>query len=241
MFGRSHHRERNLCPGYVVRIIHFSQSKTGFQQAHDCLINVFLIDLTCADSLYQCLVTGATLQVRTVQHSGSRSRLGIRIRLMPMFIIEIGNGPAVGKDDTVEAPIVAKDLHQQTVAATTRFSLKTIIGTHHLLHFGLFHQSLKGRQIGFIQIARTEVLYVERVAVPLGSGVYGEVLGTSMQLVIFSIVRTLQTFYNHHTHTAGEIRILTVGFDAAAPTRVTIDIHCGRPHGKPLITRITSL
>ena len=73
------------------------------------------------------------------------------------------------------------------------------------------------------------------MAVPFRTGVYGKVLGTSMQLVIFSIVRTLQTFYNHHTHTAGQIRVFPISLYTPSPARVAVDVHRRRPHCQSLI------
>ena len=139
MCSRSYYGERNLRPRHIFRSIHLSQSKTGFQQAEHSLVNVFLINLAFLSCLYQCLITGATLQIRSVQHCGCRSRLCIGICLMPVFIIKIGNSTTIGKNNTIELPIVTENLHQQTVAAATRLSLETVIGTHHLLYTGFLH------------------------------------------------------------------------------------------------------
>ena len=58
---------------------------------------------------------------------------------MPVFIIKVGNSATIGKDNTIESPIVTENLYQQTVAAATRLSLETVIGTHHLLYTGFLH------------------------------------------------------------------------------------------------------
>ena len=67
------------------------------------------------------------------------------------------------------------------------------------------------------------------MGVPEG-GVYGKVLGTSMQLIIVSVCRALQPFYYHYPHPACKIRVFAIGFDTSPPTRVTINIDSRRPH-----------
>ena len=92
------------------------KTKTGFQQA-DCLINVFLINLP----------SGLPLPMpynwsHTPRSFRSALRLPKQTRhqeyaLCP-FHYKIGNGPTIGKDNTIRAPNrYGKNLHQQTVAA----------------------------------------------------------------------------------------------------------------------------
>ena len=61
---------------------------------------------------------------------------------MPVFIIKIGNSTTIGKDNTIEPPIVTENLHQQTVAAATRLSLETVITYRIFRHWFLADLSL---------------------------------------------------------------------------------------------------
>ena len=79
------------------------------------------------------------------------------------------------------------------------------------------------------------------MTVPFRTGMYGKVFGTSMQLIVSSVIGSLQTFHYHDTHATGEIRVFTVGLNTPSPTRITVNIHRRRPHGKSLITLITAL
>ena len=154
---------------------------------------------------------------------------------MTIISVKIGNSSTVRKNNTVKSPLIAQNLHQQAVATATRITLKAVVGTHHLLHFSFFHQSFERRKISFIQITGLDIFRIKLMAVPFRTGVYGKVLGTSMQLVIFSIVRALQTLYNHHPHTAGQIRVFPISLYTPSPARVAVDVHRRRPHCQSLI------
>ena len=58
----------------------------------------------------------------------------------------------------------------------------------------------------------------------------GIVLGTGPQLTVFGCLRTLQTFYDLHTHHTRQIGVLSIGLLSPAPSRVAEDIYVGRPH-----------
>ena len=154
---------------------------------------------------------------------------------MSPVVIEIGYCTAIRYDNAVKSPFSTQYLHQQTVASTAGITFKTVVSAHHFFHFPFFHQRFERRQVSFIQITRLYILRIKRVTVPLRPRMYGKVLGTGMQFVILSIGRPLQTFYYHHSHPACQIRVFTVCLDAPAPTRVTIDVHSGSPHGQALI------
>ena len=97
---------------------------------------------------------------------------------------EVANGTAVTGNESIEAPFIAKYLLFVTGLTTTRLAVYTLIGTHHLGHFALLHQRLKGRQIGLPQVALRQVFHIKRMSIPFWPTMHGEVLGTSQQLFI---------------------------------------------------------
>ena len=78
------------------------------------------------------------------------------------------------------------------------------------------------------------------VAVGLRSAVHGEVLGGGVQLAIFGVI-ALQAGDEGHAHALGEVRVLAVGFLAAAPAWVAEDVDVGRPVGEALVAAVAVL
>ena len=92
-----------------------------------------------------------------------------------------------------------------------------------------------------MQFARNDVLGIELMAVPFRAGVYGEVLGAGMKLVVASVVCALQTLDHLHTHACGQVGVFAVSLDAASPARVAEDVDGRGPEGQPLVALILSL
>ena len=120
-------------------------------------------------------------------------------------------------------------MHQQAVASATRISFQTIVGTHYFFYFSFLYQGFERNQISFMQVTWFYIFGIEFVPVPFRSRVNGKVLGASVYLIVFPVfVQALQAFYNIYAHNACQIRVFTVCFLTASPTRVTeyIDIRC---------------
>ena len=117
--------------------------------------------------------------------------------LVLALVEEIVDGIAVGQDDSIVAPLIAQDIDEQTVAGATGLTLETLIGTHHLAHITFFNQCLKGRQIGFPEVA-VSWLNIHGVAQRLWTAMHGIVLGTGVSLKILVVV-ALHTQYRLHT------------------------------------------
>ena len=152
-----------------------------------------------------------------------------------MEIIEVGDCPAVGHHDTLVAPFIAKDAGEQAVAAAAGVALIAVVGTHHLLHVALLHESLEGRKICFAKVARINVLGIEGMAVPFGTGVDGKMFCAGMELVIFGVAWALKSTHHGKTHLRGEVRILAIGFLTAPPTGITENVDVGGPEGQTLV------
>ena len=151
-------------------------------------------------------------------------------------IIEIIDSIAVGKYNTIVAPFVAEDIHQQTVACTARYSLVAVIGAHHLTYITFLYQCLEGGEVGFPKVAHGNNSVV-RVAQGFRTAVYGIVLGTGVCLEILIVV-ALHTENGLYTENSIQVRILTTGLLTTAPSRITEDIHVRTPEGELGVARV---
>ena len=169
-----------------------------------------------------------TLHIRTCQCSLGRSMYCIRRCLVTG--IEIAHSTAIADHQILEAPLIAQNLLQQTGIATTRFVVKTLIGTHHFAHLRILHQCLECRHIGFPHVTRRDIGKIGMMTGVFRSAMHCIVLGTSPQLAIFCVFRTLQATHNSRSHHRGKIGVLAIGFLSASPSRVSEDIHIGSPN-----------
>ena len=78
------------------------------------------------------------------------------------------------------------------------------------------------------------------VAVGLGAAVHGEVLGGGIELAVDRVV-ALQPAHEGDAHARGQVRVLAVGFLAAAPARVAEDVDVRRPEGQALVAAALAL
>ena len=204
-------------------------------------VDIRFIDEAFLYSFRQRTVIGTALQICSAQDGGGRGGCRIGMGLVSFVVVEVADGAAIRYDDAVVTPFPAEYMVQQPVTAATRFTLKAVVGTHHFFYFSFFYQGFKRREIGFIQVARTDVLRIETVAVPFGAGMYGKMFGASVYFVILLVfVQALQAFHDADTHYACQIRVFSIGFYAASPARVTVDIDGGSPDCQSLIALVAS-
>src|SRR5262245_38378964 len=76
--------------------------------------------------------------------------------------------------------------------------------------------------------------YILAMAKSFWAAVNGKVLGSGNDLQVFGIV-ALQAGYESNADAAGEKRIFSVRFLAAAPARVAKDVDVGRPKGQAVV------
>ena len=154
---------------------------------------------------------------------------------------EVANGTAVADYQSLEAPLIAQNVLQQTVRATTGIALKALVGTHHLLHVALLHQCLKGGQIGLPQVSLRQVLNVKVVARLLRSAMHSIVLGTGMKLEVLvlagfaSQICTLQATNHPQSHLGVHEWVFTIGLLTTSPARVAEDVDVGCPERQTTI------
>ena len=74
------------------------------------------------------------------------------------------------------------------------------------------------------------------MASPFWSAMNCIVLGTSPELAVFRILRSLQSAHHGTSHSGGQVRILTIGFLSTTPSRITEDIDVWSPDRESMET-----
>ena len=185
VFLRGHSRSRNLRPRHLVILVEVAHFHTSDEQATKRTVEVGLLDITTAHSLWQVTILRATLHIGTSQNSLSRCLLAVLGGVVPTGQ-EVANSTTVTSDQPLETPFITQDLLFVACLTATRLTINALIGTHHLGHLALLHQCLEGWQVGLPKVALGQVLHIKRVAIPFWSAMHGEVLGTSQQLFKFA-------------------------------------------------------
>ena len=153
---------------------------------------------------------------------------------------EVANGTTVAGYQALEAPFFAQYLLFVAGLTATWLTVDALIGTHHLGHLALLHQSLEGWQIGLPEVALGQVLHIEGMAVPFWSAMHGKVLGTGQQLLIVAqrltiVAVALQATHHSKTHLRRQEGVFAIGLLSSTPTRVAEDIDIGCPERQTLI------
>ncbi|MNV13338.1 hypothetical protein D3C71_1039740 [compost metagenome] len=237
MRGRLVHRSGNLRPAHTFRWVEHAQPHARSEQLRHRIIDLRFADQALAHRCRQGGVFLPALQFGSVLDGQRRRFLAAGNDLVVLPYID--DGPAIGNHVALEAPVAAQQVAQQEMAGAGGLAIHAVVGAHHRIHIALFHQCFEGRQVGVVQIALARAR-IEVMAVGFRAAVYGQVLGSGVQLAVDGIV-TLQTVHEGNTHASGEVRILAVGFLTAAPARVAEDVDVGRPESQPLIARMRTL
>ena len=158
----------------------------------------------------------------------------VRAESVTAFLVKIGNGPAVGKDNSLVAPFAAQYGVYQVVTSAAGLSAEAVVGNHDLLYIGFGNQVFEGGKVGF---AKVPFAYFRVIAVPVPfrTGVHGKVLGTGVRFEDFCGRGPLQAADHGHAQGAGQVRVFPVGLHAAAPARVPENVDVGRPEGDALV------
>ncbi len=117
-------------------------------------IDSILAEITSLHGLGEMLVYRATLDIGTAHHTECGSRAGVLRHTVTFRKIEIIDGTAVAHHHSVKSPLVAEYLLKQTVAPAASLALEALIGTHHLSHPAVVHQTFECRKISLPQVAR---------------------------------------------------------------------------------------
>ena len=196
------------------------------------LVHLCLGDETTLHSLRDASVGIAITAFHICACYSSLCRCVGGIRRCLVRFVEVADGTAVAHHQIFEAPFIAQNLLQQTGAAATWIIVKTLIGTHHLPHLRILHQSLEGWHVGFPHIAWRHVCQVGSMTGVFGTTMNGIMLGTCPQFPVLCRFRTLQTLHHLCAHHTGQIRVFTISFLTTPPSRVTENVHIGSPDRK---------
>src|SRR5690606_11815102 len=99
------------------------------------------------------------------------------------------------------------------------FPIGSVIGTHYRYSLALFNTLLKSRQICLPQILWANP-GIKGMPQRFRPAMYGIVFRRSHRLQIFRII-SLDPFYKSHTHTSGQIGVLSIGFLPPSPSGIT--------------------
>ena len=132
----------------------------------------------------------------------------------------------------VKLPLVTQDVFQQGLAAAAGLAVRAVVSTHDGLDAGLFDQCAERGQVGLPQILLGDDR-IEVMAVALGAGVNGEVLGAGGGLQVIGVI-ALHTLDEADAETACQERVLAVSFVAASPAGIAEDVDVGSPDGQAL-------
>ncbi len=221
----------------ALRGIEFPEPEAGGEEAFDSSVDLRFGDQPLAHRLGQGAVLLAAAEV-AAGYDGA-GRCGRHPRHHFVAVEDIRDGPAVGDDIAVEAPLPAQDRGHQQGAAAAGFALVAVIGAHDRLGSSLAYAHLKGGEVGFAQVAFAGD-GVEAVALRLGTAVHGVVFGSGDRLEVARIV-ALEALDKGDAEAAGEEGILAVGLLAAAPARIAEDVDVRRPEGEPLVNAALAL
>ncbi len=150
-----------------------------------------------------------------------------------MGTVEIVDGAAVGDHIPFKAPLVAQDINQQLVATATGFPFIAVVGAHEGIGVAGSDQLLECRQVGVPYISQGRA-GIKRMAIVLGTAVYGIVLGRGNGLEIFVVV-SLKSFYKRYAQCGCQIGILSIRFLSPAPPGVAKDVDVGCPEGQSIV------
>ena len=194
------------------------------------LVEFSLADKTFLKSFAQNLEYSTTLEVCSVKNSIDSSRERTVVGSVLIAVVEVVDGITVGQDDTIETPLLAQDVDEQTFAFATRFTFVAVVCTHHLAYITFLYKSLECRKIGLPEVAH-RYTSIKAVTLWLWTAMYGIVLSTCVGLVVLLVV-TLHTEYSLHTKYCIQIWVLTASLLTTSPTWVTEDVYVWTPIGQ---------
>ena len=227
--GAADHGRRDPVVRAVGVVEQDAEPELGHQQRLQGLVDVRLREESALDGVLQGVEGVAALQVQArLDGDGAGFR---RVAGDVVAAVDVIHRAAVRHHVSVEAPLVAEDVHQQELAAGCAVAEHAVVGAHHDLHVRFLHQLLESRQVGLVQVFHGRDRVVA-VAGGFGTGVYRIMLRAGGGLQVERVV-SLDAFYIGRAERSGEERVFSVGLHAAAPPGIPEDVHVGRPEGKP--------
>ena len=181
--------------------------------------------------LDRCLGRGFQIHSRFYcQSRGFSFVFGDEVAVRVWLIAQFPQRPVIGDHETVESHLFAQDVAQEPLIGVRGDTVDFVVGRHHADGLGFFDYFLEWVEERF---AENTFGNVRRRAVHAGLGlaVSGEVFQRGhyvFAVVEFSVA--LKTFYCGYAHAGDQVRIFTVSFFAASPTRVADSVYYRGQH-----------
>ncbi len=192
----------------------FSSSAVEFAFRHNPLLH--LIEQRAIDRTVGQIVIHA-------RGNGQARRISLGGRDM-MRVHQHLQAVTIGRDETVETPLLPQNLPEQPVIDVRGDAVDFVIGGHHASHVAFLDRGLEGHQECFANRA-FGVICRRGVGTALGLSVSRKVLHRSHHVVtVDEKVIALQPSYSSDGHTRDEIRVFSIGFFCAAPSRIARQI-----------------
>ncbi len=220
----------NLSPVHHFIGVEHPQPEASREKPADRRVDGGFRDHPTFHGLPQGGIGDSAVDIGTRFH-GDRRGLG-RIFGVVLEGIEVADGPAVGDDISLEAPLFPEDIVEIGVGAGGVVT-ELVVGAHHRPDLSIHDQLPESREVGFEEVAVANV-DIKGMADRLGARVDGKVFGGGHCFQVIGIV-ALKASDELNPHLAGEVGIFAVGLMAPAPARITEDVDIGGPEGKPLV------
>ncbi len=193
----------------------------------DSLLICVEVRLVVVIVLYLCEVNA--LVIHAALHGQGR---GFRLGLGEVMIPEnVDDRVAIRNYIALKSPLAAQLILQQELVHASRLPVDAVVGAHHRAGLSLRHRRPERRQIGIYFVVLAD-FHVGRVAGRLGAAVYGVVLGSRNDTIVFWIV-ALHAGNKRHAHARRQKWIFAVSFLTASPSRITKDVDVRRPEVQP--------
>ena len=225
-FAAYHFRTKIRPRKHLGRIEHTKFKTSGKDLLH-MDVKIRLLYHTILKGVLERYEADTALKVRTVKNSICRSMLRIRMGFMLTLSVEIVDGVAVCKHDSVISPFVAKDIYQKSVICAARDSFVTLISTHNLSYVCLCNKGFERRKICLPKVTLRNA-HIHSVTKRFRTAVDCIMLRTGVGLVVLVVI-ALHTLHGLNAHHAGKVWILARSFLTSTPSRVPYDIDIRAP------------
>ena len=227
MSGRVIVGESKLRPGHRFRWVEHAQAESRFKQMLYRAIDIARGKQAILHGEGQRRVFRAAAQV------GSRfNREGIRLfqgKNVSVALMNIADGPAIGNDVALEAPLAAQRVQQKMIRAC-RLTMHGVVRAHDGIRVALHDRGAKCGGIRVGKIVRRNG-HVEAMTQGFRAAVNGKMLGGGNRFQILGIV-ALQPGDESYANATGEKRIFSVSLLSASPARIAKDVDVRRPEGQ---------
>ena len=230
--GRVDIGEGELGPRDIGGRIEHAETEASFEKTFHGAIDIFDGQEAVAHGVVKNIEFRAAGEVGASLHGESGGLVERKDKIVAL--VEIGNGPAVGNNVTLEAPLIAEEVEEEMIGAG-RLAEHGVVGAHNGISVSIDDGGAKGWRVGVIEIVERHG-NVEAVAESFGAGVDGVVFGRGDGLEIARVI-SLESSDESSAETAGEERVFAVSFLAASPARIAKDVDVGGPEGEAEVAR----